>query len=99
MTALQVSAQKQLRQLVEQIERLCEEQKALAGDVRDKYLEAKSVGFDVKVLRKIIAMRRKSKTELDEEESLIATYCAALGMDGTPLGEYAVRTNAMEAVA
>ena len=48
MTTLQVTAQKQLRQLVEQIERLEEEKKALAGDIRDKYLEAKGVGFDPK---------------------------------------------------
>ncbi len=60
MTALQVSAQKQLRQLVEQIERLEEEKKALAGDIRDKYLEAKAVGFDTKALRKIVSLRKKS---------------------------------------
>ena len=47
MTTLQASAQNQLRQLVEQIERLEEEKKALAADIRDKYLEAKAVGFDV----------------------------------------------------
>jgi uncharacterized protein (UPF0335 family) len=61
MTALQVSAQKQLRQLVEQIERLEEEKKALAGDIRDKYLEAKAVGFDAKALRKIVSLRKKSQ--------------------------------------
>ena len=55
MTTLQSSAQKQLRQLIEQIERLEEEKKALAGDIRDKYLEAKAVGFDVKALRKIVS--------------------------------------------
>ena len=47
MTTLQASAQKQLRQIVEQIERLEEEKKALAGDIRDKFLEAKGLGFDV----------------------------------------------------
>jgi uncharacterized protein (UPF0335 family) len=78
MTTLQVSAQKQLRQFVEQIERLTEEQKALAGDIRDKYLEAKAVGFDVKIMRKIIAMRRKSKAERDEEEAILETYLHAL---------------------
>ena len=61
MTTLQVSAQKQLRQLVEQIERLEEEKKALAGDIRDKYLEAKAVGFDVKALRKIVACARRAR--------------------------------------
>jgi uncharacterized protein (UPF0335 family) len=89
MTTLQVSAQKQLRQFVEQIERLTEEQKALAGDIRDKYLEAKAVGFDVKIMRKIIAMRRKSKAERDEEEAILETYLHALQMlDGTPMGDY-----------
>ena len=65
MTTLQASAQKQLRQLVEQIERLEEEKKALAGDLRDKFLEAKAMGFDVKVLRQIVRLRKKSETERD----------------------------------
>jgi uncharacterized protein (UPF0335 family) len=80
MTALQVSAQKQLRQLVEQIERLEEEKKALAGDIRDKYLEAKAVGFDGKALRKIVSLRKKSATDRQEEEAILAVYMHALGM-------------------
>ena len=80
MTSLQVSAQKQLRQLVEQIERLEEEKKALAGDIRDKYLEAKGVGFDPKALRKIVSMRKKSATDRQEEEAILAVYMHALGM-------------------
>ena len=80
MTSLQVSAQKQLRQLVEQIERLEEEKKALAGDIRDKYLEAKAVGFDVKALRKIVSLRKKSQTDRQEEEAILAVYMHALGM-------------------
>jgi len=80
MTALQVSAQKQLRQLVEQIERLEEEKKALAGDIRDKYLEAKGVGFDPKALRKIVSLRKKSATDRQEEEAILAVYMHALGM-------------------
>ena len=80
MTTLQVSAQKQLRQLIEQIERLEEEKKALAADIRDKYLEAKGVGFDVPILKKIVAARKKSQTERQEEESILAVYMAALGM-------------------
>jgi uncharacterized protein (UPF0335 family) len=84
MTTLQVSAQKQLRQIVEQIERLEEEKKALAGDVRDKYLEAKSLGFDVKALRKIVSLRRKSSSERQEEDAILATYLHALGMDTAP---------------
>jgi len=80
MTTLQVSTQNQLRQLVEQIERLEEEKKALAGDIRDKFLEAKAVGFDVKALRKIVSLRKKSKTDRDEEDAILATYMHALGM-------------------
>jgi uncharacterized protein (UPF0335 family) len=82
MTTLQATAQKQLRQLVEQIERLEEEKKALAGDIRDKYLEAKGVGFDVKVLRQIVRLRKKSDTEREEEEGLLEVYMHALGMGG-----------------
>lgn len=80
MTGLQVSAQKQLQQFIDQIERLNEELKALQGDIRDKYLEAKSVGFDTKILRKVISARKKSRTEREEEESVMAVYMAALGM-------------------
>jgi uncharacterized protein (UPF0335 family) len=80
MTSLQVSAQNQLRQLVEQIERLEEEKKALAGDVRDKYAEAKVLGFDTRALRQIVRMRKKSTTDRQEEEAILATYMHALGM-------------------
>ena len=80
MTTLQVTAQKQLRQLVEQIERLEEEKKALAGDIRDKFAEAKAVGFDIKALRKIIGLRKKSKTDRQEEEAILSVYLHALGM-------------------
>jgi uncharacterized protein (UPF0335 family) len=80
MTTLQVSAQKQLRQFVEQIERLEEEKKALTGDIRDKYLEAKATGFDVKALRKIVSLRKKSATDRQEEEAILAVYMHALGM-------------------
>lgn len=80
MSTLQGAAQAQLRQLVEQIERLEQEKKALADDIRDKYLEAKGVGFDVKALRKIIQLRKRSKTEREEEESILEVYMHALGM-------------------
>lgn len=89
MTTLQVSAQKQLRQLVEQIERLEEEKKALAGDVRDKYLEAKALGFDVKALRQIVRMRKKSATERNEEVAVLEVYMHALGMLDEPAGDAA----------
>lgn len=73
-------AQEHLRQFVEQIERLEEEKKAIADEIKDKFAEAKAVGFDVKALRKIIALRKKSQDELSEEEAILATYLHALGM-------------------
>ena len=80
MSTLPQSAQNQLRQFVEQIERLEQEKKALGDDIRDKYLEAKAVGFDTKALRTIIRLRAKSKVEREEEESILDVYLHALGM-------------------
>ncbi len=80
MTTLQASTQNQLRQLIEQVERLEEEKKGLAEDIRDKFAEAKAMGFDVKVLRQVIRLRKKSKTDRDEEQAVLDTYLHALGM-------------------
>lgn len=80
MTTLQDSAQKQLKQLVEQIERLEEEKKAISGDIADKYQEAKGLGFDTKVLRQVIALRKKSRDQRIEEETVLDLYKVALGM-------------------
>mgnify|MGYP000579522641 CR=1 FL=1 len=79
MTGLQVSAQKQLQQFIDQIERLNEELKALQGDIRDKYLEAKGVGFDSKILRKVISLRKRKPDERREEQELLEVYLQALG--------------------
>lgn len=73
-------AVERLRSIVERIERLDEEKKALAGDIRDIYLEAKSGGFDVKVLRQLIALRRKEPAVIEEQETTLDTYRRALGM-------------------
>lgn len=77
---MQASTQQQLRQLIEQIERLEEEKKATAGDIRDKFAEAKAMGFDPKIMKKIISLRKKSHTDRQEEEAVLATYMHALGM-------------------
>jgi len=69
-----------LRSMVERIERLEEEKKALASDIRDIYAEAKSGKFDVKVLRQLIALRRKEPADVEEQEVLLDTYRRALGM-------------------
>ena len=80
MSTLQASTQAQLRQFVEQIERLEEEKKAIASDIRDKFAEAKALGFDVKAMRKIIQLRKKSAVERQEEEGVLEVYMHALGM-------------------
>jgi uncharacterized protein (UPF0335 family) len=69
-----------LRSLVERIERLDEERKALGNDIRDLYAEAKSAGFDVKVLRQLIRIRKQEPAEVEEQESLLTVYRHALGM-------------------
>ena len=69
-----------LRSLVERIERLEEERKALANDIKDIYAEAKSAGFDVKVLRQIIRLRKQEPAEIEEQETLLDLYKRALGM-------------------
>lgn len=80
MTTLQAAAQNQLRQFVEQIENLEEQKKALSDDIRDKFLEAKAVGFDVKALRQIVRLRNKSRDQRQEEEGILQVYLHALGM-------------------
>jgi uncharacterized protein (UPF0335 family) len=71
-----------LKSFIERIERLEEEKKALADDIRDVYSEAKGTGFDVKVMRQIVKIRKMDKDELDEQEALLDTYLLALGMRG-----------------
>lgn len=69
-----------LRSLIERIERLEEERKALGMDIKDIYSEAKSAGFDVKVMRQVIAIRKKEPAEVEEQETLLDVYRNALGM-------------------
>ncbi len=69
-----------LRSLVERIERLEEERKALGADIRDIYTEAKSAGFDVPVLRQLIRLRRQEPQAVEERETLLDLYRRALGM-------------------
>jgi uncharacterized protein (UPF0335 family) len=70
----------QLRTIVERIERLEEEKKTIAADIKEVYAEAKGNGFDTKILRKVISLRKKDANERQEEESMIDVYLAALGM-------------------
>ena len=79
-------AEGQLKSLVERIERLEEEKKALAGDIKEVYAEAKANGFDTKILRKVITIRKKDRTEREEEEAMLDLYMHALGMAPDPAG-------------
>ncbi len=73
-------ARDQLKAIVERIEHLEEEKKAISDDIRDVYAEAKGNGYDVKALRKIIRLRKQDKDERAEEEAILETYMHALGM-------------------
>ena len=70
----------QLKAFIERIERLEEEKAALAADIREVYGEAKGNGFDTKVLRKIVGLRKKDFAERQEEEAILELYMQALGM-------------------
>jgi uncharacterized protein (UPF0335 family) len=69
-----------LKSFIERIERLEEERKALGDDIKEVYAEAKGTGFDPKIMRQVIRLRRMDKDDLDEQESLIDVYKRALGM-------------------
>ncbi len=73
-------AQGQLRAIIERIERLEEEKKTIAADIREVYAEAKANGFDTKILRKVITLRKKDTVEREEEQAMIDLYLHALGM-------------------
>jgi len=80
-----------LQSIVERIERLEEERKNLQSDIKDIYTEAKSAGFDIKVLRMLIASRKKDQSEWEEQQALLETYMRALGqLADTPLGKAAL---------
>lgn len=69
-----------LRSMIERIERLEEEKKNIGEDIRDIYLEAKSDGYDVKILRKLIALRKKDPDKRREEADILTLYMSVIGM-------------------
>jgi len=73
-------AAEELKQFIERIERLEEERAAIAGDIKEIYGEAKGRGFDAAAIRKLIAMRKRSPEERQEEEAILELYMQALGM-------------------
>jgi uncharacterized protein (UPF0335 family) len=83
-----------LRLLIERVERLEEEKKAIADDIKDVYGEGKSVGYDAKLMREIVKLRKMKPDDRRERDMLLDVYKAALGMDfcETPLGTAALRS-------
>ena len=69
-----------LRSIIERVERLEEERKALSGDIKDIFTLAKGDGFDVKVIRQIIRIRKQEPAEVEEQETLLSIYRRAIGM-------------------
>jgi uncharacterized protein (UPF0335 family) len=70
-----------LQLLIERVERLTEEKKGIADDIRDVFAEAKAVGYDAKIMRKVILLRKMQADDRREMAALIETYCGALGLD------------------
>ena len=70
----------QLRSLIERIERLEEEKTALTSDIREVYAEAKGHGFDIKIMRQVVRMRKLDKADRQEQEAVLDLYMSALGM-------------------
>ena len=73
-------AKDQLKAFVERIERLEEEKKTIADDIRDVYAESKANGFDVKALRSVVRLRKQDVNERNEQQAVLETYMHALGM-------------------
>lgn len=80
METVDMSTAQRLRQFIERIERLEEDKAALSADVREIMAEAKNQGFDPKIMRQILKIRKMDENERDEQESLLDTYLAALDM-------------------
>jgi uncharacterized protein (UPF0335 family) len=70
-----------LKLLIERIERLEEEKKGIADDIKDVYAEAKAVGYDPKIMRKVVSLRKMDTHDRREQDDLLDTYKSALGMD------------------
>jgi uncharacterized protein (UPF0335 family) len=75
-----ITADDQLRLFIERIERLEEEKKGVADDIRDTYAEAKSTGYDPKIMRQIVRLRKMEPHDRQEMEAILDTYKSALGL-------------------
>ena len=76
---LNSTAQTRLKTIIERIERLEEEKAGIANDIKEVFAEAKGEGFDVKILRKVIRLRKQDKAKRQEEEAILDLYLAAIG--------------------
>lgn len=90
--SMRAAERDRLRSFVERIENLEAEKAGLAADIKDLLTAAKGEGFDPKIIRKVIAKRKMSKQERDEEDAILDTYLHAMGMAGTPLMEWAEKS-------
>lgn len=81
------TAREQLKAFVARIERLEEDKQAIAEDLKQVYGEAKAMGFDTKIMRSVIRIRKKDAAERQEEEAMLDLYLAALGMKPAPQEE------------
>lgn len=91
-------AHNQLRDIVARIERLEDEKKVISADVREVFAEAKANGFDTKIIRQLIAIRKKEPKVREEEQSVLEVYMSALGMlSDTPLGQAALKREGLSA--
>lgn len=88
-----MSTNNQLLSIVERIEKLEEEKTAIADDIKEVYAEAKGTGFDPKIIKQVVALRKKDATKVAEEKALLAVYMDALGMlADLPLGKAAMKS-------
>lgn len=85
-----------LRLLIERVERLEEEKKGIGDDIKDVYLEMKAVGYDTKIVKQVVKLRKMAPDDRKEMEAILDLYKAALGMDysSTPLGAAAAQREA-----
>lgn len=85
----------QIKAFVERIEKLEDEKSSIAADIKEIYTEAKSTGFDPKIIKKLIAIRKQDSKKRAEEEAVLKLYMDALGMlADTPLGKAAMKSAA-----
>jgi uncharacterized protein (UPF0335 family) len=82
-------AKDHLKSFIDRIERLEEEKSSLSADIREVYSEAKGTGFDAKIMRRVVALRKLDKADFQEQEAILDLYLEAMDMRGTPLGDFA----------